>query len=75
MVQAIGNHEFDDGLDVLAAFAANVSFPLLSSNVNYTASRLDGLVAKSAVLDVGEEKVGVVGYTTTETPSISSPGE
>ena len=72
---AVGNHEFDDGPQTLGRFAERIRFPLLAANMDVTAEpRLAGRVAPWAVLELGGERVGIVGLTTEETPSISSPG-
>lgn len=72
---AAGNHEFDLGPGPLGDFAAAVGLPLLSANVD--AGReplLAGRLAPSTVLEVGGERVGVVGLTTADMPEIASPG-
>lgn len=72
---AIGNHEFDLGPADLAAFVDGVGLPVLSANIDVSREpALAGKVAKSTVLEVGGERVGVVGLTTTDTPEIASPG-
>lgn len=71
----LGNHEFDDGPANLGNFLDSVSFPVVSSNIDASAEpAIDGGFVKSAVLDVGGDKVGIVGLTTNTTPSSSSPG-
>jgi 5'-nucleotidase / UDP-sugar diphosphatase len=73
---ALGNHEFDDGDDILAAFIGAVDFPVLSANLTVAEdSPLNGTFAASAVLDVNGEPVGVIGLTTADTANIASPGE
>lgn len=72
---AVGNHEFDKGPKTLAEFARLVNFPLLAANLDVSEDPdLKGLVKPSAVIEVGGQKVGVVGAITPDTPSISSPG-
>jgi 5'-nucleotidase / UDP-sugar diphosphatase len=72
----LGNHEFDDGDDVLAAFVDGVEFPVVTSNVDFSASEvLAGKVQPYAVVEVGGRQVGIIGLVTPETPTISSPGE
>ena len=72
----VGNHEFDDGPEVLAAFVDQVDFPVLGSNVVATSTDpLAGQLADSVVLDVGGRKIGVIGVITEETTDLSSPGE
>ncbi len=71
----VGNHEFDDGPATLATFAAEIDFPLLATNVDWSAEpALEGLLVRSAVLERGGRRIGLVGYITEETPSLSSPG-
>lgn len=72
---AVGNHEFDDGPAVLAEFIDAVGIPVLSANID--ASRepaLEGKIARSTVLEIGGERIGIVGLTTTDTPEIAAPG-
>ncbi len=73
---AVGNHEFDDGPETLARFAAAAHFPLLAANMDVSADpTLAGKVAPWVVLNAGGEKIGVIGLITEETPSISSTGD
>ncbi|MEM6306146.1 MAG: 5'-nucleotidase C-terminal domain-containing protein [Pseudomonadota bacterium] len=72
---AVGNHEFDDGPEGLAAFLDKVSFPVLSANIDVSQNNLlAGRVGKSAVLEVGGERVGIVSVLAEDTPETSSPG-
>ena len=70
--QALGNHEFDDGVDNLVSFLSQVNFSVVVSNLNVTLEpkwpRSPPLFVKSKVLDVGGEKIGLVGYTLKDTP-------
>ena len=71
----VGNHEFDDGPQTLADFAAALDFPLLATNVDTSDEPLlRDRLARSAVIERDGERYGVVGYITEETPSLSSPG-
>ncbi|MBX3566864.1 MAG: 5'-nucleotidase C-terminal domain-containing protein [Rhizobiaceae bacterium] len=71
----VGNHEFDDGEDALAPFLDVIKFPVLSANVAAGASaKVGDRIKPSIVLDVGGQKIGIVGAVTTETPEIASPG-
>ncbi|XP_071955329.1 snake venom 5'-nucleotidase-like [Antedon mediterranea] len=73
---ALGNHEFDNNPDGLAPFLRNVTFPVLSSNMDASAEPvLDGLTNKSIVYNVGQEKIGIIGYTFSDTEIISSTRE
>jgi 5'-nucleotidase / UDP-sugar diphosphatase len=72
-----------------AAGYAGTGFPYLSANLNFApdssmaslvtadaqeASAMKNKVAKSAIITVGGQKIGLVGGTVTELRSISSPG-
>lgn len=72
---AVGNHEFDDGPQTLAAFVESVGLPVLSANIDASDDPyLAGLIQPYTILEVGGERIGVVGYTTEDTPLLSSPG-
>ncbi|MBN1680589.1 MAG: 5'-nucleotidase C-terminal domain-containing protein [Anaerolineae bacterium] len=72
----LGNHEFDNGDDVLAAFIDGLDFPVVATNIDFRASaELNGKVAPYAVLEVGGEQIGVIGLTTPETDILASPGD
>ncbi len=72
---AVGNHEFDDGPQVLGEFIDGVGLPVLSANIDASQEpALQGKIGKSTVIEVNGERVGVVGLTTLETPEIASPG-
>ncbi len=71
----VGNHEFDDGEDALVPFLEEVTFPVLSANVQANAqSKVGDRIKPSIVLEVGGQKIGIVGAVTTDTPEIASPG-
>ncbi|KAM7173488.1 5'-nucleotidase isoform 2-T2 [Macrochelys suwanniensis] len=76
---ALGNHEFDNGLDgLLDPLLKNVNFPILSANIQASksvASRISGYFQPYKILHVGSEKIGIVGYTTKETSFLSNPGK
>ena len=69
---ALGNHEFDNGLEVLESFAKGVNFPVLSANTDFgTQEVLASKVPGSTILEVGGEKIGVIGLVTADTPEIT----
>ena len=71
----LGNHEFDSGPQVLADFIAGTKFLVVSANIDATAEpALNGKIAPYTLVTRGGHKVGIIGLTTPETPSISSPG-
>ena len=72
----LGNHEFDDGDDQLALFAKRVNFPLVSANVDVSKSReLQDLIKPYAIVEIGGQKFGIIGLTTANTKTSSSPGK
>lgn len=75
---ALGNHEFDNGVEgLIDPLLRNVKFPILSANIKARgplAPQISGLYLPSKVLSVGGEVVGIVGYTSKETPFLSNPG-
>lgn len=74
-VMAVGNHEFDDGPQGLADFLGKVSFPVISGNLDLSASNLlKGKVSNHVVLEVGGQKIGVISALATDTVDTSSPG-
>ncbi|EAQ15022.1 MULTISPECIES: 5'-nucleotidase C-terminal domain-containing protein [Maritimibacter] len=72
----VGNHEFDDGPEVLAGFMDAVNFPVLMSNADVSGEELlaDKLM-KSTVIEKGGEKIGLIGLTPIDTDELSSPGK
>jgi len=64
---AVGNHEFDDGPDVLASFIKKSLTPILSANIEATTDGLNELIKPETIITVGGERIGIVGLTTPET--------
>ena len=56
-------------------FLEDVRFPVLSANLNaILAPKIDGRFEPYKILTVDGQEVGIVGYTSQETPSLSQPG-
>ncbi|MFL5455864.1 MAG: bifunctional metallophosphatase/5'-nucleotidase [Myxococcales bacterium] len=71
---AVGNHEFDFGLDALKARFSQASYPFLCANVFEKGTRKRPSWARpSALVNVGGVQVGVVGLTTVETHTSTNP--
>lgn len=71
----VGNHEFDDGPEVLRGFMDSVKFPVLMSNADVSGeATLKGALRKSVVIERGGEKLGLIGLTPQDTPELASPG-
>jgi len=71
---AIGNPEFDNRDAVLAQFIKSVTFPVLSANMDASKSpELAGNIQPYTIVTVGDQKVGIIGLTIADTPTLSSP--
>lgn len=72
----VGNHEFDDGPEVLRGFMDAVQFPVLMSNADVSGEPLlKDKLAKSVVIERGGEKLGLIGLTPQDTDELASPGK
>ena len=72
----VGNHEFDDGPEVLRGFMDAVEFPVLMSNADVSGEPLlADKLAKSTVIEKGGEKIGLIGLTPEDTHELASPGD
>lgn len=68
---AVGNHEFDKGIDDLQdRIEPATNWNYLGANVSVSGTQMQPY----EILDVGGFKVGVVGAITEETPTLVSPG-
>ena len=79
---AFGNHDFDFGPEILAEFIKQVSesdAPFLSSNLDFSgepglqALFDEGRIAASVVVQKNGVRIGIIGATTPNLRSISSP--
>ena len=71
----VGNHEFDDGPEVLRGFMDAVEFPVLLANADVSGEpSLAPVLKPSIVVQKGESRVGLIGIAPADTGSISSPG-
>lgn len=72
----VGNHEFDDGPEVLAGFMGKVDFPVLMSNGDVSQEpALADILQKSTVLTKGNVTIGLIGLTPQDTKDLASPGK
>ncbi|HML23806.1 MAG TPA: 5'-nucleotidase C-terminal domain-containing protein [Aggregatilinea sp.] len=74
-VMSLGNHEFDHGDETLAEFIQGADFPVVTANVEFAGSPLDGLVDPYTILDVNGEQIGVIGLLTVDTTHKSNPSD
>jgi hypothetical protein len=71
----VGNHEFDDGPEVLRGFMDAVKFPVLMSNADVSGEpQLADVLKPSIVIERGGEKIGLIGLTPEDTDELASPG-
>ncbi|NNL35813.1 MAG: multifunctional 2',3'-cyclic-nucleotide 2'-phosphodiesterase/5'-nucleotidase/3'-nucleotidase, partial [Silicimonas sp.] len=71
----VGNHEFDDGPEVLREFVGALDFPILMSNADVSGEPLlADVIRKSVVVEKGGEKIGLIGLTPQDTDELASPG-
>ena len=71
----VGNHEFDDGPEVLKGFVESVGFPILMSNADISGeAMLAGAIQKSVIIERGGERLGLIGLTPQDTAELASPG-
>ncbi|XP_010881087.1 5'-nucleotidase isoform X1 [Esox lucius] len=75
---ALGNHEFDNGVKgLIKPFLQEVNFTILSANIKADknlAPQISGLYLPYKIFNISSERVGVVGYTSKETPALSQTG-
>lgn len=72
----VGNHEFDDGPEVLKGFVDAVEFPILMSNADVSGEPLlADAIRKSTVIEKNGEKIGLIGLTPQDTHELASPGD
>jgi 5'-nucleotidase/UDP-sugar diphosphatase len=73
---AVGNHEFDFGLEVLQTRLEQADFPFISANLRW---RADGSVPSDlgiqpyTILEVAGRRVGITGLSATYTPEVANP--
>ncbi|MEM5468951.1 bifunctional metallophosphatase/5'-nucleotidase [Celeribacter marinus] len=71
----VGNHEFDDGPEVLRGFMDALDFPVLMSNADFSGEAfLADKLLKSTIIERGGEKLGLIGLTPQNTDELASPG-
>ena len=68
---SLGNHDWDDGGEGLQPFVDGVNFPVLAANL---ASSVVRGVRRSVVVRLRDRLVGIIGYVTPDTLTISNPG-
>ena len=57
----LGNHEFDDGQEVLAKRLQEADFVTLCANYDFSSSPLKGIVKPYTIINKGGYKIGIIG--------------
>jgi len=71
---AVGNHDFDFGVEVLRQRSVQVNFPLLCANLREKSSgKIPDYVQPFTLQDVNGIRVGLIGLTTHETAVDTNP--
>jgi 2',3'-cyclic-nucleotide 2'-phosphodiesterase (5'-nucleotidase family) len=73
---AVGNHEFDFGLDILKTRISEANFPYLSANLRYQrdgSTPADLGIQPYVVVDINSLRVGITGLTTYATATSTNP--
>lgn len=68
----LGNHEFDYGLELLEQVVRAATFPIVSSNYDFTDTALAGLIKPYLILQRDGVKIGVIGIDVQPEGLISS---
>ena len=68
---ALGNHEFDWGVDTLRARMRQARFAVLGANVRYTDGRDVEWIRNDTIVTRGRTRIGVIGLSTVNTPRLT----
>lgn len=70
---AIGNHEFDNGLEALAKRLKRMKAPVVCANYDFSGTVLGKCVKPYVVVRKGGMKIGIIGLTTDVRPVVDAP--
>ena len=63
MIQAPGNHEFDDGIEGLEPFLKKVTFPIVCANCDLSdLPELKNFISPSITVELNGHKIGIIGF-------------
>src|SRR5438445_12046101 len=71
---ALGNHEFDWGVDSLRARMRQAKFGIFGANVRYTDGRDVEWIPNDTIVTRGRTKIGIIGLSTVSTPTTTRAG-
>jgi 2',3'-cyclic-nucleotide 2'-phosphodiesterase (5'-nucleotidase family) len=66
---ALGNHEFDWGIDTLRARMRQARFGIFGANVRYTDGRDVKWIRNDTIVSRGRTRIGIIGVSTVNTPT------
>lgn len=66
---ALGNHEFDWGVDTLRARMRQAGFGIFGANVRYTDGRDVKWIPNDTIVTRGRTRIGIIGVSTVTTPT------
>lgn len=58
--QILGNHEFDNGMEMLAKQHSTATATLLASNYNFDSTPLQGMYKPYAISEIGGKRIGII---------------
>jgi len=70
---ALGNHEFDWGVDTLKARMRDARYAILGANVRYSDGRDVPWIRDDTLITRGNTRIGVIGFSTVLTPTTTRP--
>lgn len=70
---ALGNHEFDWGIDTLRARMADARFNILGANVRHADGRDVEWIPNDTIVVRGRARIGIIGLSTQQTPTTTRP--
>jgi len=71
---ALGNHEFDWGIDTIRARMRQAKFGILGANVRYTDGRDVMWIRNDTIVTRGSTRIGIIGVSTVSTPTTTRAG-
>jgi 2',3'-cyclic-nucleotide 2'-phosphodiesterase (5'-nucleotidase family) len=70
---ALGNHEFDWGIDTLRARMRDARFSIMGANVRYADGRDVEWIPNDTIVVRGRARIGIIGLSTQQTPTTTRP--
>ena len=70
---ALGNHEFDWGIDTLRARMREARYNIMGANVRYADGRDVEWIPNDTIVLRGRARIGIIGLSTQQTPTTTRP--